>query len=101
MNLINVMIGLAAAFCTGGTGVAVVNALTGRSGRRAKEASSVADVAEAVNKMNFELRAEIRLLKTAVIELTDTIDELLPDMSLASEQKARLRLVNNKAKLAA
>ena len=42
MTAINILIGVAATFCSGGLGVAVVNAIIGRSGRRASEAHSVA-----------------------------------------------------------
>lgn len=98
LGIINILIVLLTTLCGGGVVGIVIQGMFSRNSDRANQAKSYSEVANSVNDMYIELRREIRELKEVVIELTDTIDELLPDMNLPSEQRARLRLANNKVK---
>jgi uncharacterized phage infection (PIP) family protein YhgE len=99
VSLLNILVAVFMIFCSTGGLVAAFNAIINRKSARATEAQSVADVATAVNNLNADLRKEVRELKEAVIELTDTIDCLRPQMKLDPADDNRLRLITNKVKV--
>lgn len=99
MTVLNIAIAVFMFFCSTGGLVAGFNAIINRKTARASEAQSVADVATAVNKLNFDLRTEMRELKDALVNLTDTLDILRPEMQLSPDSSDILRLVSNKVKV--
>ncbi len=106
MTVVNFIIAIVTIIFSSGLSIAVFNAIVGRNGRRASEAQSISDVAASVNVMNQDMRKEMRELKEAVIQLTDTIDQILDEWSnegdsrVSPSQKNRIRIANNRAKIA-
>lgn len=84
--------------------IAVLSGLFSRGKQKADAAKSLTDATSAfthaVTELNVSLREEIRLLKNAIISLTDVVDEIVPHIGLDDIQRQRLKAANNAAKLA-
>ena len=86
----------------GGTLIgSVITAFVQTLGSRGKDRASAADVSVgAATRMMDRLERENTRMREAIIALTDVLDELISDVDLSSDSRARLREANNKAKLA-
>lgn len=102
---------IVSALVTGGVGVtlgsigtAVVQSFTGRSESRAHAADMVADaagnLADRLSKLNEKLDGENRQMRTAILLLTDVVDQILPLVNAPPQTIAQLKKVNNAAKMA-
>jgi hypothetical protein len=96
---------------SGGLGVtigtvatAVIQAMTVRGETKARAADMVADAAgnvtDRVTKLNDRLDAENHQMRTAIILLTDVVDQIIPLVQATPETVAQLKKANNAAKMA-
>lgn len=95
--------GVGALIC--GVLVAVINGVFSRGGKRADAAKALIEAnkefTNSVTGQYNQLLNELRLLKKVVIALTDTIDEVFPELTgVSPELKQKLRDANTAAKLA-
>lgn len=95
--------GIGALIC--GVAVAIINGFFSRGGKRADAAKALIEAnlefANSVTGQYNRVLDELLLLKKVVIALTDTIDEILPEMTgVPPEMKKRLRDANAAAKIA-
>ena len=105
------VISVVSALVTGGVGVtlgsigtAIVQSITGKSESRAHAADMVADaagnLADRLSKLNEKLDGENRQMRTAILLLTDVVDQILPLVNAPPQTVAQLKKVNNAAKMA-
>lgn len=95
--------GVGALIC--GVLVALINGVFSRSSRRADAAKALIQANQefttSVTGQYNRMLSELQLLRKVVIALTDTIDEILPEMTgIPQEMKQKLRDANTAAKLA-
>jgi hypothetical protein len=107
MTVISVVTGL----ITGGVGVslgaigtAIVQSMSGKSESRAHAADLVADaagnLADRLSRLNEKLDGENRQMRTAILLLTDVVDQVTPLVSAPPQTIAQLKKINNAAKMA-
>lgn len=105
------VISIVSALVSGGVGVsmgaigtAVVQSVSGKSESRAHAADMVADaagnLADRLSKLNEKLDGENRQMRTAILLLTDVVDQILPLVNAPPQTVAQLKKVNNAAKMA-
>lgn len=88
----------------GAIGTAIIQSITGKSETRAHAADMVADaagnLADRLSKLNDKLDGENRQMRTAILLLTDQVDDCLPFITATPDMIAKLKKANNSAKLA-
>lgn len=94
--------GVGALLC--GVLVALINGVFSRGGKRADAAKALIEAnkefTSSVTGQYDRLLLELVAMKKVVIALTDTIDEILPELNgLPEEMRQRLREANTAAKL--
>lgn len=101
MSIINFLI-VALGVLGGGSTVGIIlQGIYTRKGRRADVAQSVAAVAESVNDMYMGLQKEMKIIREAVTDLTNRLDDLWPKITncLTKEEAEDLRKANTKLKI--
>lgn len=88
----------------GAIATAIVQSMTGKSESRAHAADMVADaagnLADRLSKLNEKLDGENRQMRTAILLLTDVVDQVSPLINAPPQTIAQLKKVNNAAKMA-
>lgn len=94
--------GIGALIC--GVLVALINGIFSRGGKRADAAKALIEANQGftsnVVAQYQSVHRELDELKTAVMALTDVIDEILPNVDIPPDAKRRLREAYTAAKLA-
>lgn len=107
MSVMSVVTGLVTGgvgLSLGAVGTAVIQSMTGKSESRAHAADMVADaagnLADRLSRLNEKLDGENRQMRTAILLLTDVVDQVSPLINAPPQTIAQLKKVNNAAKMA-
>jgi predicted nuclease with TOPRIM domain len=102
-QLINSLIAGGIGAALGSIAVALINVFAKKGESRATAADLVTNAAggliDRLEKDNARLHEENKKQRSAIITLTDVVDELIPACNLSPDDKARLRKANHDAKM--
>lgn len=106
MILTGIITTVGASAFTSGAVVAGIQAIASRGTKRAEEAKGLhgmtREFMEDVRKNNRDLNRTLLAVKSALLSLTETLDEILPHIrGISNVQLLELRRANRAAKLAA